>query len=202
MDAYLYDEIWISVFYNKYTMCYSAEVSFLTWGFGMASAVVLFLTGQPIRSFAFPLAVTQMQLIEGLRWINAIDERILAVLGKIAIAIQPVAAFYESGKTGFIAPYIGLYALLEIVRGSRDLRFVVAEDGHLQWKWLFDPLSAEATLYWVGLLVSTSFLLPRSVGLFFLALFVYFYMVHGKYETYGSLWCVWVNLLWIYYLAR
>jgi hypothetical protein len=88
-----------------------------------------------------------MQLIEGLRWINAIDERILAVLGKIAIAIQPVAAFYESGKTGFIAPYIGLYALLEIVRGSRDLRFVVAEDGHLQWKWLFDPLSAEATLY-------------------------------------------------------
>lgn len=33
----------------------------------------------------FPLVVTQMQLIEGLRWIHALDERILAVLGKIAL---------------------------------------------------------------------------------------------------------------------
>lgn len=183
-------------------MCYSAEVSFLTWGFGMAAAAVLAYLGKPVRSFLFPLVVSQMQLIEGLRWINAVDERFLALAGKLAIALQPAAAFYEAGKTTFILPYLGAYALLEAFRGSRDLRFVVAEDGHLQWKWLFDPVSMDALLYWVALLVSTSFLFFGYIGIFFLALFAYFYINHEEYETYGSLWCVWVNLLWIYYLLR
>ena len=183
-------------------MCYSAEVSFLTWGFGMACAAVLAFTGQPVKSFLFPLVVTQMQLVEGLRWINAVDERFLAIAGKLAIALQPAAAFYEAGKATYIPIYIGVYALHEIMRGSRDLRFVVAEDGHLEWKWLFDPVSMDALLYWVALLVSTSFLYFGKVGIFFLVLFAYFYINHQPYNTYGSLWCVWVNLLWIYYLLR
>ncbi len=183
-------------------MCYSAEVSFLTWGFGMAAAAVLAYLGKPVRSFLFPLVVSQMQLIEGLRWINAVDERSLALAGKLAIALQPAAAFYEAGKTTFILPYLGAYALLEAFRGSRDLRFVVAEDGHLQWKWLFDTGSLQSLVYWLGLIVSTWTLMPRAVWFFFLAVYFYFYSGHGKYETYGSLWCVWVNLLWIYYLLR
>jgi hypothetical protein len=183
-------------------MCYSAEVSFLTWGFGMMCAAVLASLGKPVKSFLFPLVLTQMQLIEGLRWIHAVDERILALLGKLAIALQPAAAFYEAGKTNFILPYLGAYALLELVRGSRDLRFVVAEDGHLQWKWLFDPVSADALFHWTAFLVSTSFLYYGNVGFFFLALFVYFYINHEPYNTYGSLWCIWANLVWIYYLLR
>ena len=183
-------------------MCYSAEVSFLTWGFGMASAVILSLTGQPIRSFAFPLAVTQMQLIEGLRWTNALDERVLAILGKIALGIQPAAGFYEAGRTTLILPYLVLYTLSEALTGSRDLRFVVAEDGHLQWKWVFDSGSIQAVLYWIALAVSAWTILPLPIWILSLATFLYFYLVHGKYETYGSLWCVWVNLLWFYYLAR
>ena len=183
-------------------MCYSAEVSFLTWGFGIASALILYTTGQPIRSFAFPLAVSQMQLVEGLRWIHAVDERILAILGKIALGIQPAAGFYEAGKTNLVLPYLVLYTLSEALAGSKDLRFVIAEDGHLRWKWLFESGSIPAIVYWVGLLSSTLIILPLPLWLFFFALFVYFSVTHGKYGTWGSLWCVWVNLLWIYYLLR
>jgi hypothetical protein len=180
-------------------MCYSAEVSFGTWGFGMLAALYLASKGKP---FLFPFVVSQMQLVEGLRWIDAVDERILAVLGKLVLYAQPVAAFYEAKKYSFIFPYIVIQSLMEIVYGSRDLRFTVAEDGHFAWNWNFDPASWKALPYWIGLFVGTYFILNREIGAVMLALLAYFYINHAQYGTYGSLWCVWVNLLWVYYLLR
>lgn len=181
-------------------MCYSAEVSFGTWAFGMACSFILSQQG---KSYLFPFVISQMQLIEGLRWIDAVDERILAVMGKLALFSQPIAAFYEAKKFGFILPYVLVYAITELLYGSRDLRFVVAEDGHFAWKWDFDAISsAPAIPYWIGLIVGTYFILSREMGALLMALFAYFYIQHGKYETYGSLWCVWVNLLWVYYMLR
>lgn len=180
-------------------MCYSAEVSFGTWVFGLLSAFYLSSKG---KSYLFPLVVSQMQLVEGLRWIHAIDERVLAILGKLVLFAQPVAAFYEAKQYAFILPYIAIQSVVEFVYGSRDLRFVVAPDGHFAWKWNFDPASLEALPYWVGLVLGTYYLLPREVGAVMLGLLAYFYMYHVQYGTYASLWCVWVNLLWVYYLYR
>jgi hypothetical protein len=180
-------------------MCYGPGVSFGTWAIGIATSV--YLSGQG-KAYLFPLVVSQMQLVEGLRWINAIDERILAVLGKLVLYAQPVAAFYEAKLYSFILPYIVVQSLTELAIGSRDLRFVVAEDGHFEWKWSFDPVSVEALPYWIGLLVGTSFIVSREVGAILLGLLAYFYANHGKYNTYGSLWCTWVNLLWVYYVIR
>jgi len=183
-------------------MCYSAEVSFGTWAFGMLSAFALLQKGQSLQSIAFPLMITQMQLVEGLQWIRAVDESTLAILGKLVLFLQPVAAFYEAKKYSFVLPYAIAYGAMEALYGSRDLRFVVAEDGHFQWKWGFDPASVQAGLYWIGLFLGASILLPLEVSIGILALFVYFLYNHVEYGTYGSLWCVWVNLLWIYYLVR
>ncbi len=173
-------------------MCYSAEVSFGTWAFWMASSFILSQQG---KAYIFPFVVSQMQLVEGLRWINAIDERILAVLGKLVLFAQPVAAFYEAKKYSFILPYIAIQTIVEVLYGSRDLRFVVAEDGHFAWKWNFDPASLEALPYWVGLVLGTYYILPREVGGLMLGLLAYFYMYHARYGTYAS-------LLWVYYMLR
>lgn len=178
-------------------MCYSPEVSFGTWGAGILASIYLFHKGKP---FLFPLVVSQMQFIEGLRWFNWIDERILAILGKVAIYSQPVAAFYEAKQYGFILPYCLIQLFTELLTGSRDLRFTIADDGHFEWKWSFNPISIEALPYWIGLFLGTSMILSREVGLFMVGLFVYYYVTHAKYNTVGSLWCVSVNLLWIYYL--
>ena len=180
-------------------MCYSAEVSFGTWVFGMACSLVLAQRGE---FYPFPLVVTQMQLLEGLRWIDAVDERILSILGKLVLFAQPVAAFYQAKTYSFILPYIAIQTITELLYGSRDLRFVVGGDGHFEWKWNFDPISLEAIPYWIGLFLGTSFLLPRELSFLMLGLFAYFYINHSQYRTYGSLWCVWVNLLWVYYMVR
>ena len=184
------------------SMCYSPEVSFGTWAFGMLSAFALLQKGQSLQSIMFPLVITQMQLVEGLQWIRAVDESTLAILGKLVLFLQPLAAFYEAKKYAFVLPYVIAYGVMEALYGSRDLRFVVAEDGHLEWKWNFDPISVAAVPYWIGLFVGASFLLPREVSLGMMALFVYFFVNHAQYKTYGSLWCVWVNLLWVFYLVR
>lgn len=180
-------------------MCYSAEVSFGTWGFGMICSLILAQQG---KYYAFPFVISQMQLIEGLRWIDAVDERILAVLGKLTLIAQPVAAFYEGKNYSFILPYLLVQSIAEFFYGSRDLRFVVAEDGHFTWKWSFDPISVNAIPYWVGLILGAYFILPFEMSALMLGLFVYFHIQHEKYETSGSLWCVWVNLLWMYYMLR
>lgn len=183
-------------------MCYSAEVSFATWGFGMMSAFVLFFQGQPIQSFLFPFVVTQMQLVEGLQWMRSVDESTLAILGKLVLVLQPAAAFVEAKQYALLLPYLIVQALTEASVGSRDLRFHVADDGHFEWKWSFVPFSLEAVPYWIGLFAGTFFLYPRWIAVVLLGLLAYFYANHAQYNTYGSLWCVSVNLLWIYYLLR
>lgn len=180
-------------------MCYSPEVSFGVWITGIFASLYLYMNGKP---FLFPLVVSQMQLVEGLRWINIFNERLLAILGKIVLYAQPIAAFYEAKKYSFILPYIIAQSLTELLYGSRDLRFIVAEDGHFTWKWIKNPLSIETIPYWIGLLLGASFILPTELSAILLGLLAYFYINHAKYNTYGSLWCVSVNILWIYYLFR
>lgn len=180
-------------------MCYSPEVSFGTWFFGIIASIYLSHKNKP---FIFPLVVSQMQLVEGLRWINVIDERILAVLGKLVLYSQPIAAFYEAKRYSYILPYIVAQTATELIAGSRDLRFNVAADGHFEWKWIKSPFSLETLPYWIYLILGTSFILPNGAGLLMLGLLAYYYINHNKYNTYGSLWCVSVNILWIFYLFR
>jgi hypothetical protein len=166
----------------------------------MACAAFLYSTGVPVQSFLFPLVFVQMQLVEGLRWSNAVDEAILALAGKLVLYLQPAAALYEGGNMGFIAPYLIVQTIAEVLTGGRDLHFRIAGDGHFRWDWLGTQWPITLAPYWAMLAYSTYQLYPRPVFLGLVALLVYYNMTHWKYGTSGSLWCVAVNLLWIYYL--
>ena len=184
-------------------MCYSAEVSFLTWGFGMVAAAVLYSTGHPIKSFLFPLIFVQMQLVEGLRWIHALPEPLLAWMGKLTLYAQPIAAMIEGGvATNWIALYAVSQAIVEALFGSRDLRFMVAEDGHFRWKWVESLGGLAMVPYWIALALAAYVALPLPVYASMVSLLIYYNVNHWDYGTVGSLWCVSVNLLWIYYLLR
>lgn len=180
-------------------MCYSAEVSFGTWAFGMACAGLLWKRNQP---FLFPFVVTQMQLIEGLRWIDALDERILAVLGKLTLILQPVAGLYEAKVSQFILPYLVIQGALEALYGSKDLRFLVAPDGHFQWKWLDPPSRLVMLPYSIALAFAATLLFPLWFVALLAGLYLYYELRHGRYDTQGSLWCVSVNIMWVYYLFK
>lgn len=183
-------------------MCYSAEVSFGTWAFGMISALYLYSRGNSVQSFAFPLMVTQMQLVEGLRWIHAVDERVLAILAKIVLYAQPAAGLYEARETSLILPYVITQGLAEFFLGSRDLRFVVAADGHFQWKWLESDSFLVTLPYWIALTYAAYRILPLPLLVALFLIYVYYQIGHRAYKTDGSLWCVAVNAMWIDYLMK
>ena len=166
----------------------------------MACAAFLAFTGHPIKTFAFPLVVTQMQLVEGLRWIRALPDTVLAPLGKLVLYAQPAVGLFEAGQSQWILPYVIAQAIAEFVGGSRDLRFVVAEDGHFSWKWL--PNLLALLPYCVALFYAAGILFPRWVNTILLGLLAYYLFGHLRYDTWGSLWCVSVNGLWIHYLLR
>ncbi len=183
-------------------MCYSAEVSFMTWGFGMACAAFLYSTGVPVKAFLFPLVFVQMQLVEGLRWIHAVDESLLAVAGKLVLYLQPAAALYEGGNRTFIVPYLVAQAVLEALFGGRDLRFSIAGDGHFRWDWLGERSMLTMVPYWGMLAYGAYKLYPLPIFLGMTGLLGYYSAAHWTYGTAGSLWCVAANVLWIYYLLR
>lgn len=183
-------------------MCYSAEVSFLTWGFGMVCAAFLAFTGHPVNSFLFPLVVTQMQLVEGLRWTNALPETLLAVLGKLVLYLQPAVGLLEAGQPQWIPLYAVSQTVFELLLGSQNHRFVVAADGHLSWRWLVESPAAVALPYWIAILFATGILYPRWLNSILLAFLAYYVTFHLEYGTWGSLWCVSVNVIWLYYLLR
>jgi hypothetical protein len=115
-----------------------------------------------------------------LRWIKVVDERVLAVLGKFVLYSQPVAAFYEAKRYSFILPYIVIQSITELIYGSRDFRFLVAKDGHFEWKWIKSPLSIETIPYWIGLLLGGSFIFPMEIFILMAGLFTYFYIITLK----------------------
>jgi hypothetical protein len=142
-----------------------------------------------------------MQLVEGIRWLNIVDERILAIVGKIAIYSQPVAGMIEIGRPDWILPYVLLQVGAELFAGSRELSFTVAEDGHYRWDWI-DEASMVTLPYWIALFSIASILFPSYVNAALLGSLLYYGLRHWEYQTWGSLWCVSVNLLWIYYLLK
>jgi hypothetical protein len=168
----------------------------------MVSAGYLFMQNLPIRSFIFPLVFSQMQLIEGLRWIHAFDERVLAVAAKLVLYAQPVAGLYQAGETRYIVPYVVAQTFTELVAGSHDYRFVVGGDGHFVWKWLNSESLLLGLPYWIALTYATYKLLPFPLFLVLAGLYQYYKFHHSQYRTEGSLWCVAVNMLWIYYLLK
>lgn len=184
-------------------MCYSAEVSFATWGFGMACAAFLYLTGHPVKSFLLPLVVVQMQLVEGLRWLKALPEPLLAWAGKLAIYAQPIAAMIEGGMPReWMVLYAVVQTVMEALFGSRDTRFVVADDGHFKWNWIWEAQYFTTLPYALALLISTYVLVPFPLWAALWALYAFYTYHHNRYGTQGSLWCVAVNLGWLYYILR
>lgn len=184
-------------------MCYSAEVSFLTWGFGMVCAAFLTSTGKSLRDILFPFVVIQMQLVEGLRWTKALDDKTLSILGKIALYLQPLALMIEA-RIGapWIVLYVGTQTIFELFYGSRDLTFEIAEDGHFRWNWLNNGDFGVTLPYFTAMMLLLYFVFPLPLFLLSWGILAYYYARHGKYGTHGSLWCNAAVILWIYYLFR
>jgi hypothetical protein len=191
-------------------MCWNSEVSLNTFIFGIISAIIVWrLNVVEKLTILIILSITLMQLLEYFTWKNLRNSKInyyLSIIGLIIIFTQIILIIINTLNIKYISIlllllifFIILYFLTDF--RNENLRMDIGSNKHLVWYWLDIPI------YWI--IIGLSFyLIPIYLryGIFSFAFLgvnsilipsLYYYY---KYKTWGTLWCYYSNLFWIYLL--
>lgn len=196
-------------------MCFSAEVSLLTFTIGLVFSVLLINSGKKsaytienkVTGYFF-IFIALIQLMDYLFWIdlkNTIGiNRIMTIIGPILNVCQPVILYIikylNYGPDIFsmknynlpVALLNGLYLLYFIyvyIRFlSEDKLVTGVKGGHLNWPWI---KYSNYYFYVVLLAVNMFYLFPLTYGSVLFIITYFFLFISARYFNYvaGELWC-------------
>lgn len=174
-------------------------------------------------AYFFLFTVILMQGFEYILWKhldNAAINKMVSIAGLALLAIQPVASllllevkdypFKENGTRkdyAFRNTMLGIYgvpALLYFLYNvfTTDIHTKVSPCGHLAWKWTQENISFIAVPFYLFFLFFSLIRNGYYTSLFFLALYAAFIYYFGKDGSSGSIWCLSVNLVILYFLLQ
>jgi len=192
-------------------MCWNSTVSLNTFLF---SAFVIFLAAlnkYPIPVLIFYASFITMQLLEYFIWKNLSDKKknnFYSTCAGYLLLLQPIASIgllWNVNRQLFWV-LLGIYLVLvaSTARLTPDHYAYVGKNGHLVWNWL-----EKKNINW--LLISIYFIfffLPMLLakeyyifGFSFAAWIVSLYFF-WKYDTWGTMWCWFANLLLFFVLIK
>lgn len=191
-------------------MCYNAEVSLNTFIFGCISAIlVYYLKVIPPRVILMLMSVTFMQFIEFLTWTyydNLIINKYLSILAFATIVVQLILLNYflpDKKTSKILLTLLFISAILFLIIQLRfvNFRMRIGKNKHLSWYWLDLPL--------IWIIIGLAFyLIPAYLGkykstfIFIVTLLSVSLYYHWKYKTWGSMWCYFSNIGWIFLLGQ
>jgi|688.fasta_scaffold00787_54 hypothetical protein len=189
-------------------MCYNSTISLNTFIFGIISLLILYKYGNIVitpKYLLIILSFTLIQLLEYFAWIYINNKKIIEILSKIGLVIiglQIILINYfllndEIRLYSFIMMLILfiLFAIFELPKINFDME--KGNNGHLIWHWLDLPLIwiiIGLTFYIIPLLLYREKVAFIGVSII-LIISIYNYY---KYKTWGSMWCYFSNIIWIY----
>ena len=189
-------------------MCYNSTISLNTFIFGIISLLILYKYGNIVitpKYLLIILSFTLIQLLEYFAWIYINNKKIIEILSKIGLVIiglQIILINYfllndEIRLYSFIMMLILfiLFAIFELPKINFDME--KGNNGHLIWHWLDLPLIwiiIGLTFYIIPLLLYKEKVAFIGVSII-LIISIYNYY---KYKTWGSMWCYFSNIIWIY----
>lgn len=190
-------------------MCYNAEISLQTFIYGFISAIIVYyLRVVPPKAILILMSVTFMQFIEFLTWTyydNLTINRYLSIFAFITVIIQLILLNYflpNKKYSRILLRSLFIFAIIFIIFQLRfvDFRMRIGENKHLSWYWLDLPL------IWIiiGLafyLIPTYLSKYKSTFIFTVAILSVSLYYHWKYRTWGSMWCYFSNIGWLYLLG-
>jgi len=189
-------------------MCYNASVSLNTFLFGVGVAIIAYYT-KIIPNFAILilLSFSSMQLLEFFTWTYYNNPRInkfLSIIGLFIIFIQVLLLnyYYPDPKTSkFLLSLMFLFILLFIIIQLPYVNFTMkkGKNKHLVWYWLDLPIIwiiIGLSFYLIPVFLTKNLLMIITVVII-LCISLYFYW---KYKTWGTMWCYFSNILWVYIL--
>lgn len=197
-------------------MCYSANVSLLTFTIGIGfSALLVFSEDKYHRLLGWFLGfVSFMQLIEYLLWMHPVcDEynKMISLIGMVLNHLQPVVLALLTGlfyrqRLPVLAALVAVYLAVIIPYSAQftsDLRCSTrqceATDPHIVWNW--NTMKGDRLVYLVflGTFVGVGLAgMPLKVGGLFAAGSVLTYglssLIYDR-KVMGSLWCFWTAFI-------
>jgi hypothetical protein len=193
-------------------MCYNSSISLNTFIFGIIALIIIYFNNKNIirpQVLLIVFSLTLIQLLEYYAWIYINDEeiiRILSLIGLGIIGLQIILINYIllTGKIRlisfiFMLIFFILFAIFQFPKINFNME--KGENGHLIWYWLDLPLIwilIALSFYLIPLYVirNKSLLAFIFVSLILIISFYYYY----KYKTWGTMWCYFSNLIWLYLL--
>lgn len=191
-------------------MCYNAEISLKTFIFGCISAIIVYyLKVIPPRVILMLMSVTFMQFIEFLTWTyydNLTINKYLSILAFATIVLQLILLNYflpDKKTSKILLTLLFISAILFLIIQLRfvNFRMRIGKNKHLSWYWLDLPL--------IWIIIGLAFyLIPAYLGkykstfIFIVTLLSVSLYYHWKYKTWGSMWCYFSNIGWIFLLGQ
>ena len=193
-------------------MCWSAKVSLNTFIYGFISAIIVYaLNVIPLHVIIILMSFTSMQLLEYFTWTymdNKKINKILSYIGLLLIIIQIFLINYlspnkQNSNILLRALFIILVFFMIFQFKNITFKMTVAENGHLLWHWLDLPILwiiIGISLYLIpSYLTKTKNYLPFYFMLITVIISLYYYY---KYKTWGTLWCYFSNIAWIFLIIK
>ena len=192
-------------------MCWNAEVSLNTFIYAIISFfIVLIFNKIQIINVFLALSISLMQLYEYFVWKNIHNEKIiyyLSIFGPSLILLQLLLIAYGNlkNKTELIIT-ISLIFIVGIIcmiynyfNNKFDMK--VGENGHLIWYWADVPpllLVIIFICYLYPMIQYNNIFIFTFTSILLLMSLYYYY----KYKTWGTMWCYFSNLIWIFLLGK
>ena len=193
-------------------MCYNSSISLNTFIFGIIALIIIYFNNKNIirpQILLLLLSFTSIQLLEYYAWTYINNKKIIRILsliglGIIGLQIILINYFLLNGKTRLISfilmlIFFILFAIFQFPKINFDMK--KGENGHLIWYWFDLPLFwilIALSFYIVPLYINRnkSILILIFVSVILLISFYYYY----NYKTWGTMWCYFSNLIWLYLL--
>lgn len=204
-------------------MCWNQHVSINTFVFGIFGLIFIYFNNtysnykidffKNSYAYLFMLSFIFMQLFEFILWRNLDNQlinKIVSTMGFLLLSIQPIASLLLLNNIHLRNQLLLTYsipAFIFVVYNflTTNIHTILSPSKHLAWKWTFYK---NGFLQWIVIpfylfFLFFSFLYNKYYNSLII-LFLYFIVIYyfGKDGSSGSIWCLSVNSVLLYFLLQ
>lgn len=205
-------------------MCWNSDISMNTFIFAIFTLIFIFLTNTyskyKTETFKNPLVylfifeVALMQLIEFFLWKNLKNNKINELLSRIAciiVLLQPFTIMLMIKRINIKYFLLSLYSLFLILlyintklHHKNSFHTSIGINGHLSWEWMnykgYENIFL--IIFLLFYIIPSLFINNFLLFLFILVSMIISFIQYFNYNTFGSMWCWFVNLFLLCFIIN
>jgi hypothetical protein len=204
-------------------MCWNQYVSINTFIFGIFGLLLIAFNNKystyKIKLFnnpyayLFMMSFIFMQLIEFILWRNLNNvtiNKIASIIGVLLLYIQPITSLLLLDNIPLRNKLLLIYSIPTLIFGSynlfnTDIHTVLSPSGHLAWKWTFynsKVIDFFVKIFYLFFLFFSLIYNKYYQSIIILLMYMIFIFYFGKDESSGSVWCLSVNTVILYFILQ